>query len=142
MLSVTIHNLGEVVVLRCVGRIVRGEETLILCAALRHRSQEVIIDLTRVHALDAAGVGALVSLQAAGVYLKLQDPNPRVRNILSVTKVDSIVEICYSPSSGDKAATIDVIHAEPGLSQQTAVFSHSAALQNFVRAPADQTKRR
>jgi anti-anti-sigma regulatory factor len=113
MLSVTVQDVGEVAVLRCVGGIVRGEETAVLCAALRHRNQEVIVDLSGVHALDGAGVGALAALLAAGVYLKLKDPNPRVRKILSVTKVDSIVEICYSPSSGDVTAAIDGIHAEP-----------------------------
>ena len=113
MLSVTVHNSDEMVVLRCIGRIVRGEETLILCAALRHRDQQVVLDLGRVSDLDAAGIGALVSLRAAGVYLKLRDPNPLVRAILSVTKVDSILEICYSPPSGDMAATMEAMHAEP-----------------------------
>lgn len=109
MLSVTVHNSGKAVILRCVGRIVRGQEARILCAALGCRKQEVILDLSRVHAIDAAGIGALVSLQAAGLYLRLKDPSPRVREILSVTKLDSVMEIGYSPLSGDMTTGTEIL---------------------------------
>lgn len=109
MLSVTVHNSGKAVILRCVGRIVRGQEARILCAALGCRKQEVILDLSRVHAIDAAGIGALVSLQAAGLYLRLRDPSPLVREILGVTKLDSVMEIGYSPLSGDMTTGTDVL---------------------------------
>ena len=42
------------------------------------------------------GLGALVSLRAAGIRLKLMDPIVRVREILRLTKLDSIFEICES----------------------------------------------
>ena len=116
MLSVTVHKFGKAVILRCSGRIVRGEETRILCAALSRRNEELILDLSRVHAIDAAGIGALVSLQAAGVYLKIQNPSPRVREILLVTKLDSLIEICFSPTPNEMAAATDVVYAEPELS--------------------------
>jgi len=93
-LTVTVQEVGQLAVLGCVGRIVRGEETAILCTAVRQRWPEVVLDLSRVDAIDAAGIGALLSLQAAGIYLKLRDPSPRVREILSITKLDSVVEIC------------------------------------------------
>ena len=51
MLTVTIDTLAESVVLRCRGRIVRGEESALLCAAIRHHGQEVVLDLSEVSAI-------------------------------------------------------------------------------------------
>jgi anti-anti-sigma factor len=93
MLTVNIETLGEVVVLRCQGRIVHGYETVLLCSAARQEGPNLVLDLTQVDAIDAAGIGALVSLQAAGIYLKLANPSQQVREILKVTNVDSIFEI-------------------------------------------------
>jgi anti-anti-sigma factor len=97
MLTVTLEKLDEAVVLHCAGRIVRGEETALLCAASRQHEQTVMVDLEKVEAIDAAGIGALVSLQAAGIYVRLMNPSERVREILRVTQVDSILEIAGSP---------------------------------------------
>ncbi len=102
MLTINVRDLGNVVILRCQGRIVRGEETSILCAAVQQHGREVILDLQRVHAIDAAGIGALLSLQAAGVYLKLMDPTEPVREILRLTQLESVFEICESESIDER----------------------------------------
>lgn len=99
MLTVTVEKLDEAVVLHCAGRIVRGEETALLCAASRQHGRTVLLDLEKVEAIDAAGIGALVALQAAGIYVRLSNPSPRVREILRVTQVDSILEIAGPPTS-------------------------------------------
>ncbi len=101
MLTVTVQDLGEVVILRCLGRIVRGDETAILCAAVRQHGRNVILDPRGVDVIDAAGIGLLISLQAAGIYLKLMNPTKRVREILRVTKLDSVFEICESQSTAE-----------------------------------------
>jgi anti-anti-sigma factor len=101
MLNVSVENLDGIIILRCAGRIVRGEETALLCSAAHHQGRNVILDLRQVDAIDAAGIGALVSLQAAGIYLKLADPTDQVREILRVTKLDSIFEICESQSTAE-----------------------------------------
>jgi anti-anti-sigma factor len=103
MLSVTIEDLGGTVILRCLGRIVRGDETAVLCAAVRRHGQDIILDLRGVDAIDAAGMSALISLQAAGIYLKLMDPTKRVREALTITGLDSIFEIRESKTSGEEA---------------------------------------
>ena len=99
MLSVTVEDLGEVVILHCLGRIVRGDETSILCAAIQHRGRDIILNLSKVEAIDAAGVGVLISLQAAGIYLKLINPTKQVREVLRVTGLESIFEICETQLS-------------------------------------------
>jgi anti-anti-sigma factor len=101
MLTVTVQEFDDDVILRCLGKIVRGEETAILCAAVRHRGRTVILDLGGVDAIDAAGIGLLISLQAAGIYLQLLNPTRRVQEILKVTKLDSVFEICEAQSDAD-----------------------------------------
>jgi anti-anti-sigma factor len=93
VLNVTTQNLGDVTILRCSGRIVRGEETALLCAAIQQQQRNIMLDLTEIETIDAAGIGLLVTLQAAGFYLTLMNPNSHVREILRITKVDSILEI-------------------------------------------------
>ena len=99
MLTVTIEPLGDVVTLRCVGRIVRGQETAVLCAAVQQHARNLVLDLAGVDAIDAAGIGVLVSLQAAGIYLKLVNPTRQVREVLRVTKLETVFEICESQST-------------------------------------------
>ena len=93
MLTVTVEELNGAVVLHCAGRIVRGEETALLCAASRQHGRTMILDLEKVETIDAAGIGALVALEAAGIYLQLVNANERVRQLLRITHVDSILEI-------------------------------------------------
>jgi len=50
---------------RCYGGLVYGRESALLCAAVPHHRRDIIVDLSGVTAIDAAGIGALVSLQAA-----------------------------------------------------------------------------
>jgi len=99
MLTVTLKESDDGVVLQCQGRIVRGDETAILCAAVGQHRRDVILDLTGVDAIDAAGIGLLVSLQAAGIYLKLMNPTKQVRDVLRVTQLESILEILESRSA-------------------------------------------
>ncbi len=101
MLSVTVEDLREIVILRCLGRIVRGAETAILCAAVRQHGRDIILDLGKVDSIDAAGIGVLISLQAAGIYLKLMDPNEHVREVLRVTGLESVFEICEAQTTND-----------------------------------------
>ena len=98
MLTVNVEHSGETAILHCQGRIVSGDETAVLCAAMAQEQPYVTLDLAEVSAIDAAGIGVLVSLQAAGVYLQLLNPTPQVREVLKVTQLDSIFEISASQS--------------------------------------------
>jgi len=100
VLHVTIEEKDETVILHCIGRIVRGHETALLCAAAGRYGRNVILDLTEVDAIDAAGAGALISLQAAGIYLQLRNPNKAIVEVLRVTRLDSVFEICSPPLTG------------------------------------------
>ncbi len=108
MLKVTVQKLGDVAILHCQERIVRGQETAILCAAVQQHGRDVILDLRKVDAIDVGGIGVLVSLQAAGIYLKLMDPTAQVRRILRLTKLDSVFEICESESIDEMLGKVEM----------------------------------
>ena len=92
MLNVNVENLEGAVVLRCQGELARGEESSLLCSALGNHGQDIIVDLAEVEAIDAAGSGALLALQAAGVYLRLQNPSGLVRDLLRAKRMESLFE--------------------------------------------------
>jgi len=57
---------------------------------------KVLIDLSRVSRIDSSGLGVLMScychaIKNAGA-LKLLNPEPRVRQVLSVARIDSLLE--------------------------------------------------
>jgi len=102
MLNVTIQHSEDVAVLRCVGRIVAGDEADILRKAVLSQANRrtVVLDLTRVDAIDGGGMGVLLFLQgwarATEVDLKLMNPTSRVRELFELTNLDSVFEIFSS----------------------------------------------
>jgi anti-anti-sigma factor len=102
MLNVTIQHSEDMAVLRCVGRIVAGDEANILRKAVLSQvnSRTVVLDLTRVDAIDGGGMGMLVFLQgwarATEVDLKLMNPTSRVCELFELTHLDSVFEIFSS----------------------------------------------
>ena len=73
MLNVTIQHSEDMAVLRCVGRIVAGDEANILRKAVLSQvnSRTVVLDLTRVDAIDGGGMGVLVSCRSGLALPKL-----------------------------------------------------------------------
>lgn len=122
MLEVTIEGLSNASILRCVGRIVCGHEGALLCAAVGRYERNLILDLNQIDALDGAGVGALISLQAAGIYLQLMNPSQTIREVLRVTELDSIFEICSGPLTGNHEPRGSPQHAIDGTSDAAAAL--------------------
>ena len=92
-MNVTVESARGAVTVRCQGRLVRGQETALLCAVIHQDGPDIILDLSGVTAIDGAGIGALVSLQAAGTYLRLAGPSLAVHQELRLTNLDSVFEI-------------------------------------------------
>ena len=111
MLTIATEIVGDTVVLHCRGRLVRGEESALLCAAVQHHGRDVVLDLADVTAIDAAGIGALVSLQAAGVYIKLMNPTEQVRAVLRLTGLEKTFEICEAPTTARLVPEDAQVHA-------------------------------
>jgi anti-anti-sigma factor len=99
MLTVDVEKTGDVAVVRCSGRIVRGQEVRTLRNAVvsEKESRIVVLDLSDVEAVDAGGLTTLVGLhqwaRTRGVQLKLVNPSHFVQEILTRTKLDHVLDI-------------------------------------------------
>lgn len=104
MLEVSVHRLGEVVVLRLQGRIVNGE-TQILRSAVSSLSDSsaVILDFAKVDGVDAHGLGVLLELreqlQAMGTEFRLMNVTRLVRQVLEITRLDSVFQLTTEAKS-------------------------------------------
>jgi anti-anti-sigma factor len=97
VLNIMFESARRVVTVRCQGRLVCGLESALFGAAVPHHRRDIIlVDLSGVTAIDAAGIGALISLRAAGTYLRLVDPSERVRQVFRLTNLDSVFDISES----------------------------------------------
>ncbi len=99
MLSMTIQKLGDASVFHCSGRITAGEEDLLRTAVRNQRRiRTLVLDLADISAIDAAGLGMLVSLRAcsksSGAELKLMNVTPGVEEVLQLTHLRSAFEVC------------------------------------------------
>src|SRR5215469_15272734 len=106
MLNVSVHNLGEVTIFRCTGRIAFGYSDRLLNAISKWPCPRIaVLDLAGVTEIDAAGIGALVSVRkrakASGVALKLMNLTPQVEDLLELTRLRSAFEICSVPEMLD-----------------------------------------
>jgi anti-anti-sigma factor len=101
VLDITIESSHGVVTVRCYGRLVYGWESAVFRAAVPRDRRAVIVDLSGVTAIDAAGIGALVSLQTAGTHLRLVEPSETVRQALRLTNLDSIFDLSASKCGRD-----------------------------------------
>ncbi len=89
-----------VTVISCKGRIAYGIEAAALSseiAELAPQTRRVVIDLSGVEMIDAAGLGALISAalaaQASQYSVKLAAPGNLIRQLLELTKLTSIFEV-------------------------------------------------
>ncbi len=98
MLKVHARNLGNVAILCLQGRIVSGE-TATLCNAVHSQSDvtTVVLDLARVSAVDARGLGVILELreqaESKGIGFKLMNVTKLVSKVLEITRLDSVFEI-------------------------------------------------
>ena len=102
-MNVTVESARDVVTVRCRGRLVRGQETALLCAVFQQNGRDIILDFSGVTAIDAGGIGALVSLQAAGIYVRLVNPSFAVCRLLRLIGLDSVFEISEPECSKELA---------------------------------------
>jgi anti-anti-sigma factor len=99
MLTIDVEKTGDVAVVRCAGRIVRGEEVCTLRSAVvsEKNTRIVVLDLSEVEVLDAGGLTALVSLhhwtRSRGIQLKLVNPSHFVREMLERTRLNLVFDI-------------------------------------------------
>jgi anti-anti-sigma factor len=121
MLRTEITVLDETVIIKCEGRIVAGDEIARLKSAVlcHQESQTVELDLEKVEMIDGSGLGLLAFLagwtRVVGTELKLVNPSRRVRELLALTRLDSVLEICSAEQVPPLPAPVAVCCIEHGL---------------------------
>lgn len=98
MLKVFSRNLGDVAVLSLQGRLISGETQSLRDAVRAHsNASAIVLDLSRVTAIDARGLGVMLELQRQiavnGIRLKLMNVNRFTSRVLELTRLDSVFEI-------------------------------------------------
>ena len=99
MLMINAEKTGDVAVVRCGGRIVRGEtvNTLRNAVVLNKDARMIVVDLADVTTVDAGGLSTLVSLHqwsvSRGIQLKLVNPSSFVHRLLTLTRLDRVFDI-------------------------------------------------
>lgn len=109
MLQVDIQVSGNTSVVRCAGRILRGQEAARLRdAVLSQTTERIVIVLSQVKDIDAGGLGALIELQgwakATRRELKLLNPVRNVREVLQATRLTSVLDVCRGDAVAYNAA--------------------------------------
>src|SRR2546423_6912880 len=119
MLKIHTRNLGDVAVVSVQGRIVNGETASLreavgseVAARSQTRGRAIVLDLARVSAVDASGLGLMLELRELAerrdVRLKLANASGFVRRILEVTRLDSVFEL-----SNDREPMTVISHPQP-----------------------------
>ena len=119
MLKIHTRNLGDVAVVSVQGRIVNGETASLreavgseVAARPQSRGRAIVLDLARVSAVDASGLGLMLELreqaERRGVRLKLANASGFVRRIFEVTRLDSVFEL-----SNAREPLPAIHHAQP-----------------------------
>jgi anti-anti-sigma factor len=99
MLTIQAEKTGDVAVVRCGDRVVRGETVNRLRNAvlLQKEARMIVLDLSEVKAIDAGGLSTLVSLHhwsvSRGIQLKLVNPSSFVHSLLTLTRLDRVFEM-------------------------------------------------
>ncbi len=98
MLQLATQHSDDATTIWCKGRIVLGDDLHRLeVATLSQNTPEVMLDLSRVNLIDAAGLGALVDLhkrsQCAGRKMELMDPTRFVSHVFRITRLDTVFHI-------------------------------------------------
>ena len=107
MLKVHAKDLGDVTILCLQGRMVRGE-TAALRNAVDSQSgvSAVVLDLARVAAIDAGGLGVMLELreqtQSKGIDFKLMNVTQPIIGLLEITRLNSVFEV----TSGAKLLSV------------------------------------
>jgi anti-sigma B factor antagonist len=102
-LKITSKNVDGILVIECSGRIVFGEESSLVREQVKQAipdNKRIVLNLGEVNYIDSGGLGTLVALHTtalnAGSTIKLANLTKRVGDLLQVTKLLTVFDVCGS----------------------------------------------
>jgi anti-sigma B factor antagonist len=99
MLTIDVEKAGDVAVVHCAGRLVRGADVSTLRNAVvsEKTTRIVMLDLSQLEFIDGGGLNALVSLhhwtRNHGIQLKLVNPSRFVHEVLMRTGLNQVFDV-------------------------------------------------
>jgi anti-anti-sigma factor len=98
MLKVDIRSAPPAVTLFCAGRMTLGVEAETLrCVATSRSERHLLLEMSKVHGIDAAGLGLLVELhhwaRRRSANLIVVNPSLRTHRMLALTRLDQVLNI-------------------------------------------------
>jgi anti-sigma B factor antagonist len=109
-LNLDVSRTGDIAVVRCRGRIVFGEEADELrgvILSLLKETKRIVLNLAWVVYIDSSGLGTLVasfiSARHRGAEIKFAALSPRARRLLTITKMDRLLEVYDSDEEAVKS---------------------------------------
>lgn len=117
MLKVDAQKFGNIGILRLEGRIVVGRGIDILRDAVTSQRDvsTVILDLARVSTIDAAGLGTMLKLrsqlEAKGIEFRLTNVARLVRQVLTITRLDSVFKVSETKAVPPKPTPRQAVQA-------------------------------
>ena len=99
-LNLATQTKDGVLVVHCSGRIVFGEEAVLLRDTVKEavtQNNRIVLDLAEVNYIDSGGLGTLVALRTtainAGGTVKLASLTRRVDDLLQITKLATVFDV-------------------------------------------------
>ena len=110
MLRVHAQKLGNIAILALRGGLVAGNSApLQIKVESMSNVSTIVLDFARVNRIDAGGLGALLELRqqikAKGIDFKLMNVTRLVKQVLEITRLDSVFEISSEPELMRAAGT-------------------------------------
>ena len=114
MLNIRTQRLERITILCLQGRLVVGEmNSLRLAVHAQSNVDLVVLNLAQVSMIDASGLGILLELRQwsseRGIELRLMEVGARVRQILEITRLDTVLEISAPPEILSLAGSQQVV---------------------------------
>ncbi len=97
LLTLAVERNGDVSTVKCQGRLVMGVCDVLACKVreLIPASKRIVLDLTDLTQMDSLGLGTIVRLyvsaKAGGSCLVLVNVGPRIRQLLGITNLLSVL---------------------------------------------------
>jgi anti-anti-sigma factor len=108
MLKIDIQSSPAMATLMCSGRLVLGIEAETLrCLVIARPEKSLQLDLSRLHVIDAAGLGVLVELHCwarqHSARLTIAKPSARTQRLISLTGLTRVLEVSDLPAESHTA---------------------------------------
>ncbi len=99
-LALESRHCGSVCIVRCVGRVVNGQESALLQEALKRGLREftrLVLNVSEVNYVDSSGMGLIVRFlwhtRTRGGDLRLAGPTPFMTQLLEMTKLSAVFSV-------------------------------------------------